>query len=58
VGGVDPETPPGEEWRNRPGVLRQGARFGSIGCMGCATMVVIFIVVVVLLLAALGHSSS
>lgn len=32
-----------------------GARFGSIGCMGCATSVVIFVLMIVLLLAAVAH---
>jgi len=53
VGGVDPESRPGQ-WRERPSALRQGARFGSIGCMGCATAVAILVVVVILLLAAVG----
>ena len=40
----DRERPPGEEWRNRPGVARQGARFGTIGCIGCATFVVLALI--------------
>lgn len=54
----EPDLPPaGEEWRRRPGVWRQGLRFGSIGCIGCGTFVVLLIAAVILL-AALGESHS
>lgn len=48
------ELRPGEEWKRRPGVARQGARFGAIGCGGCATFVVLAIVASVVALMLIG----
>lgn len=48
----------GEEWRRRPGVLRQGGRFGAIGCAGCATFIVIATAAIFLALAIGLHEAS
>jgi hypothetical protein len=46
-----PPAPPPQR-----GIWRQGYRFGTIGCVGCATFVVVAVVVIVVLLLLLGHA--
>jgi len=53
---TDPdELPAGEEWRRRPGVMRQGLRFGSIGCVGCLTFIVLGFLLLVVIIALAAH---
>ncbi len=44
---ADRDLGPGEEWRSRPGVLRQGGRFGAIGCVGCLTFTILAVAIVI-----------
>lgn len=48
---VSEDLQPGEEWRRRPSVIRQGVRFGVITFVACLTFAVLAAALAIAILA-------